>query len=132
MLDDPLLLIVDERASGLDLEERLRFCHLLAILSGVRTVLLSTTIMEDIIQTGQRLARLKADQGIFEESLETLTREANREGKLWREHDAERLPYGNRNSCLHAPPVHRVAGPCGWPIARSERLRRWLDCVNSY
>ncbi len=76
LLGNPRLLIVDEPTAGLDPEERLRFRNLLATLSGERTVLLSTHIIEDIAQTCQRLAVLKAGQVIFEGSLETLTQEA--------------------------------------------------------
>lgn len=51
ILNDPRFLIVDEPTAGLDPEERLRFRSLLVTLAGNRTVLLSTHIVEDIIQT---------------------------------------------------------------------------------
>jgi ABC-2 type transport system ATP-binding protein len=51
ILNDPRLLIVDEPTAGLDPEERLRFRSLLATLSSDRTVLLSTHIVEDVVQT---------------------------------------------------------------------------------
>ncbi|MFJ9909417.1 ABC transporter ATP-binding protein [Streptomyces sp. NPDC101152] len=51
ILNDPRLLIVDEPTVGLDPEERLRFRGLLATLAGDRTVLLSTHIVDDIVQT---------------------------------------------------------------------------------
>jgi len=51
LLADPRLLIVDEPTAGLDPEERLRFRSLLAGLAGDRTVLLSTHIVDDIVQT---------------------------------------------------------------------------------
>jgi ABC-2 type transport system ATP-binding protein len=51
ILNDPRFLIVDEPTAGLDPEERLRFRSLLVTLAGDRTVLLSTHIVEDIVQT---------------------------------------------------------------------------------
>lgn len=76
LLGDPQLLIVDEPTAGLDPEERLRFRNLLSMLSGERTVLLSTHIIEDIAQTCQQLAVLKAGQVVFQGSLGTLTHQA--------------------------------------------------------
>lgn len=81
LLGNPQLLIVDEPTAGLDPEERLRFRNLLATLGGERTVLLSTHIIEDIAQTCQQLAVLKAGQVIFQGSLGTLTNQA--QGKVW-------------------------------------------------
>ena len=43
----PRLMIVDEPTAGLDPEERLRFCRVLAELAQDRIVLLSTHIVED-------------------------------------------------------------------------------------
>ncbi|MFE9425289.1 ABC transporter ATP-binding protein [Kitasatospora sp. NPDC006697] len=51
ILNDPRLLIVDEPTVGLDPEERLRFRSLLARLAGDRTVLLSTHLVDDVVQT---------------------------------------------------------------------------------
>lgn len=51
ILGDARLLIVDEPTAGLDPEERLRFRNLLATLAGNRTVLLSTHIVDDVVQT---------------------------------------------------------------------------------
>jgi ABC-type multidrug transport system ATPase subunit len=58
LLNDPRLLIVDEPTAGLDPEERIRFRNLLAALTGERTVLLSTHIVEDVAQTCRELAVL--------------------------------------------------------------------------
>ena len=50
LLADPQLLIVDEPTAGLDPEERIRFRTLLSQFAGLRTVLLSTHIVDDIAQ----------------------------------------------------------------------------------
>jgi ABC-2 type transport system ATP-binding protein len=81
LLDDPTLLIVDEPTAGLDPEERIRFRNLLSDLSGDRTVLLSTHIVEDIAQTSQNLAIMKSGQVIFQGTTADLVRETI--GKVW-------------------------------------------------
>ncbi|MCD8142468.1 MAG: ABC transporter ATP-binding protein [Clostridiales bacterium] len=48
VLGDPQFIIVDEPTAGLDPEERARFKLLLSRLSGEKTVLLSTHIVEDV------------------------------------------------------------------------------------
>lgn len=48
ILGDPKVVIVDEPTAGLDPEERLRFKGVIAKISGERTVLLSTHIIEDV------------------------------------------------------------------------------------
>jgi ABC-2 type transport system ATP-binding protein len=66
LLNDPRLLIVDEPTAGLDPEERIRFRNLLSDLSGDRTILLSTHIVEDIAQTCENIALMKKGQVIFQ------------------------------------------------------------------
>lgn len=61
LLNDPELLIVDEPTAGLDPEERVRFRNLLAQLSGDRTVILSTHIVDDISSSCDDMALL--DEG---------------------------------------------------------------------
>ena len=81
LLNDPELLIVDEPTAGLDPEERIRFRNLLAEMGSDRTVLLSTHIVEDIAQTSQRLAVMRAGQVVFTGSIADLVSAAR--GKVW-------------------------------------------------
>lgn len=48
VLDDPELILFDEPTAGLDPEERLRFKNIVSSLSGERTILISTHIVEDV------------------------------------------------------------------------------------
>lgn len=65
LLGNPRLLIVDEPTSGLDPEERVRFRNLLADMALERTIILSTHIVEDISQSCNDLAVMRAGQVIF-------------------------------------------------------------------
>jgi ABC-2 type transport system ATP-binding protein len=81
LLNDPQMLIVDEPTAGLDPEERIRFRNLLSDLGGNRTILLSTHIVEDIAQTCQKLAIMKAGHIIFQGTVADLLSKAL--GKVW-------------------------------------------------
>jgi ABC-type multidrug transport system ATPase subunit len=81
LLNDPRLLIVDEPTAGLDPEERIRFRTVLTALSGNRTVLLSTHIVEDVAQTCSRLAVLARGRVVF--SGDTAGLIAGARGRVW-------------------------------------------------
>lgn len=81
LLNDPQFLIVDEPTAGLDPEERIRFRNLLSDLSGDRTVLLSTHIVEDVAQTSRDLAVLADGRVLFRGTAEGLISAAR--GKVW-------------------------------------------------
>jgi ABC-type multidrug transport system ATPase subunit len=81
LLNDPQLLIVDEPTAGLDPEERIRFRTLLVSLSGDRTILLSTHIVEDIGQTSSRLAVLARGRVAFAGDTSRLI--AHAQGQVW-------------------------------------------------
>jgi ABC-2 type transport system ATP-binding protein len=81
ILGDPRLLIVDEPTAGLDPEERLRFRSLLAGLAGDRTVLLSTHIVDDIVQTCPRVVVVRRGTVVFEGATTDLAGQAA--GSVW-------------------------------------------------
>lgn len=81
LLGDPAVLIVDEPTVGLDPEERMRFRHLIADLSGERIVILSTHIVSDLEATASRIAVIEKGRLLRVDTPEALMREA--EGKVW-------------------------------------------------
>jgi ABC-type multidrug transport system ATPase subunit len=81
LLNDPAVLIVDEPTVGLDPEERLRFRHLIADLSGDRIVILSTHIVSDLEATASRIALIEKGRLLRMETPEALMHAAA--GKVW-------------------------------------------------
>ena len=81
ILNNPRLLIVDEPTVGLDPEERLRFRGLLATLAGDRTVLLSTHIVDDIVQTCPNVVVIEHGGIAFQGAIGDLATRA--EGLVW-------------------------------------------------
>jgi ABC-type multidrug transport system ATPase subunit len=81
LLNDPRVLIVDEPTVGLDPEERLRFRHLIADLSGDRIVILSTHIVSDLEATASRIALIEKGRLLRVAAPEDLMRDA--QGKVW-------------------------------------------------
>ncbi|WP_225850891.1 ATP-binding cassette domain-containing protein [Streptomyces sp. HPF1205] len=81
VLNDPRLLIVDEPTVGLDPEERLRFRSLLARLAGDRTVLLSTHIVDDIVQTCPNVVVIERGHVAFQGAVGDLATRA--EDMVW-------------------------------------------------
>lgn len=81
LLNDPAVLIVDEPTVGLDPEERLRFRHLIADLSGERIVILSTHIVSDLEATASRIALLEKGRLLRMDTPEALLDAA--QGRVW-------------------------------------------------
>jgi len=81
LLNDPQLLIVDEPTAGLDPEERVRFRHLLADLSGERIVILSTHIVSDVEASVTEIALVRKGRLLRHAAPEELLRLT--EGKIW-------------------------------------------------
>ena len=81
LLNDPAVLIVDEPTVGLDPEERMRFRHLVADISGSRIVILSTHIVSDLEATASRIALLEHGRLLRVDTPESLMGEV--EGKVW-------------------------------------------------
>ncbi len=72
ILNNPRVLILDEPASGLDPEGRVRLRDLLAELAGDRVVILSTHIVNEVASIAQRLAILRRGQCLFRGRLSDL------------------------------------------------------------
>jgi ABC-type multidrug transport system ATPase subunit len=81
LLNDPQVLIVDEPTAGLDPEERVRFRHLLADLSGERIVILSTHIVSDVEASVTEIALIRKGRLLRHSAPEDLLRSV--EGKVW-------------------------------------------------
>ncbi len=81
LLNDPAVLIVVEPTVGLDPEERMRFRHLIADLSGDRIVILSTHIVSDLEATASRIALIEKGTLLSVATPEALMHAA--EGKVW-------------------------------------------------
>ena len=81
LIGNPKLLIVDEPTAGLDPEERVRFRNLLSDMSGERTIILSTHIVEDISQSCNDLAVMRAGRVLFRGSPADLIERAR--GYVW-------------------------------------------------
>jgi ABC-2 type transport system ATP-binding protein len=81
LIGNPKLLIVDEPTAGLDPEERVRFRNLLSDMSSERTIILSTHIVEDISQSCNDLAVMRAGRVLFRGSPADLIERAR--GYAW-------------------------------------------------
>ncbi|MER2208102.1 MAG: ABC transporter ATP-binding protein, partial [Rhodococcus sp. (in: high G+C Gram-positive bacteria)] len=73
LLGDPDVLVVDEPTAGLDPHERMRFRSLLASLSGLRIVVLSTHILDDVAQSCPDVAVLAGGRLAYHGSTNGLT-----------------------------------------------------------
>src|SRR6202453_2291264 len=82
LIGDPQLLIVDEPTAGLDPGERNRFYNLLAEIGEQVIVILSTHIVEDVMELCSNMAIIHLGKVLFagapDRAVQTL------EGKVWR------------------------------------------------
>jgi ABC-2 type transport system ATP-binding protein len=82
LLGNPKLIIVDEPTAGLDPAERVRFLNLLSDIGEGSVVILSTHIVEDVVELCSRMAIIDRGEILLEgEPLRTI--EALR-GRIWR------------------------------------------------
>jgi ABC-2 type transport system ATP-binding protein len=82
LLGNPKLMIVDEPTAGLDPAERVRFLNLLSELGENSVVILSTHIVEDVIELCTRMAIINQGQILLE--AEPAGAVTDMRGKLWR------------------------------------------------
>ncbi len=82
LLGDPKLIIVDEPTAGLDPQERNRFHNLLSEIGENVVVILSTHIVEDVLDLCPNMAILAAGQVLLEGRPQQLIDGLN--GKVWR------------------------------------------------
>jgi len=82
LIGQPRLIIVDEPTAGLDPEERNRFLNLLAGIGESVVVILSTHIVEDVVDLCPRMAVLAGGRLLREGSPASLVTEL--EGRVWR------------------------------------------------
>jgi ABC-type multidrug transport system ATPase subunit len=100
LLGDPKLVIVDEPTAGLDPEERNRFLNLLAEIGEQVVVILSTHIVEDVIDLCPRMAMIVKGQVLLhgepQSAIDTL------KNKVWQKRISKAaLPeYQNRMNVL--------------------------------
>ncbi len=81
LLGNPRLVIVDEPTAGLDPAERVRFRNLLFDLAGERIVILSTHIIEDVMQICTSLAVINTGRLLFQGAPLSLLKKI--EGRVW-------------------------------------------------
>ena len=82
LLGNPKLIIVDEPTAGLDPAERVRFLNLLSELGENSIVILSTHIVDDVVELCSRMAII--DRGEILLEAEPLRSVRELRGKIWR------------------------------------------------
>jgi ABC-type multidrug transport system ATPase subunit len=82
LIGEPRLIIVDEPTSGLDPEERNRILDLLAEVGTGRVVILSTHIVEDVVDLCTGMAVIAAGRVVIEGEPHKLVAEL--QGRVWR------------------------------------------------
>jgi ABC-type multidrug transport system ATPase subunit len=82
LLGNPKLIIVDEPTAGLDPEERVRFLNLLSEIGEESVVILSTHIVEDVVELCSRMAII--DRGEILLEAEPLGAIGDLRGRVWR------------------------------------------------
>jgi ABC-type multidrug transport system ATPase subunit len=82
LLGNPKLIIVDEPTAGLDPEERVRFLNLLSEIGEASVVILSTHIVEDVVELCSHMAII--DRGEILLEAEPLRAIDELRGRVWR------------------------------------------------
>ncbi|HET6681084.1 MAG TPA: ABC transporter ATP-binding protein [Gemmatimonadaceae bacterium] len=99
LLGSPKLMIVDEPTAGLDPAERVRFLNLLSELGENSVVLLSTHIVEDVIELCTRMAIIDRGEILLEG--EPLRAVDDLRGRIWRRVvDRDALPVIEREHAV--------------------------------
>jgi ABC-type multidrug transport system ATPase subunit len=99
LLGDPTLLIVDEPTAGLDPAERSRFLNLLSELGEQAVVILSTHIVEDVVDLCTHMAII--DRGRILLEVQPLRAIEDLRGRIWRSVvDRDSLPGVERSHAV--------------------------------
>jgi ABC-2 type transport system ATP-binding protein len=105
LLGRPELLVLDEPASGLDPEQRLRFRETVSAVAEQHTVLLSTHQTEDVAALCQRVVVINRGQVLYDGTPDDLVERAR--GRVWLAADAD---PGARLSWRTGTGQHRLIG----------------------
>jgi ABC-type multidrug transport system ATPase subunit len=115
LIGNPQLLIVDEPTAGLDPGERNRFYNLLAEIGDNVIVILSTHIVEDVMELCSNMAIIHLGKVLFAGSPDVAVRSL--EGKVWRKSVARdavkdystRMPVISNKLVAGRPQIHVFA-----------------------
>ena len=105
LLGNPELLVLDEPASGLDPEQRLRFRETVSAVAEHHTVLLSTHQTDDVTALCQRVVVIDGGRILRDATPESLVNEAR--GRVWL---ADQADPGARLSWRTGSGQHRLIG----------------------
>jgi ABC-2 type transport system ATP-binding protein len=107
LLGDPKLVIVDEPTAGLDPEERNRFHNLLSEIGESVVVILSTHIVEDVLDLCPKMAILA--QGQIQQQGKPSELVSQLEGKIWRK-TITKQTLGEYQASYNVISTHLFAG----------------------
>lgn len=111
LLGKPKVIILDEPTAGLDIEERIRFQHLLRSLGNTYTIMISTHIVEDIEFICSKIGIIKEGRMLFEGSPEEIKKKALHKVKEHFVKKAELPTFLSQNDVIQVieEPEHLVA-----------------------
>jgi ABC-2 type transport system ATP-binding protein len=108
LLGNPRLIIVDEPTAGLDPAERNRFLNILSSLGSDRTVMLSTHIVDDVLQLCPRMAIIAQGELLLEGAPGDALAALN--GRIWSKVVASDDQLRSLETQLHVISTHLVGG----------------------
>ena len=105
LIGNPKLLIVDEPTAGLDPGERNRFYNLLAEVGENVIVILSTHIVEDVMELCRKMAIIHQGRVLYEGAPDDAVNEI--EGRIWERRipKSEAAAYGERHKVISSKMV---------------------------
>jgi ABC-2 type transport system ATP-binding protein len=129
LLGDPELLVLDEPASGLDPEQRMRFRETVSAVAEHHTVLLSTHQTDDVSALCQRVVVIDGGRILHDETPEALVERAR--GHVWLADEAD---PGARVSWRTGSGQHRLIGdpPAGATLAEPALEDAYLLLIGNH